>query len=34
MFHTDFVSDTSKTEHTNVVTRKYVKIRNKHIYDF
>ena len=35
MFQMSFLSDTTKTAHTNVVTRKYViTIRNKDIYDF
>ena len=35
MIHMNFVSDTSKTAHTNVVTRKYIiMICKKYIYDF
>ena len=35
MHQMNFVSDTTKTAHTNIVTSKYVIInRNKYIYDF
>ena len=35
MLQMNFVSDTRKTAHANVVTRKYVIMnRNKYIYDF